>query len=136
MPKRSGINVTNGGIYVMRKSTPKRTNNIGVIALMIILSDVSEIPETTKRSIPNGGVDRPIIILSVITTPKCTRSMPKASISGKTIGIKTRIIVIVSTNIPSMMNTMFISNSSRYLFVVTFRRNLATVSGICSIATM
>ena len=103
---------------------------------MMFFSGVLEMPAVMKSSMPKGGVVRPIIMLMTMTTPKWTRSMPSALISGSTIGMKTSVIAIVSMNMPRARNTKFMISSITYLLSVMPRSRLATRAGIFSIVTM
>jgi len=65
-----GIKRTMLGINVNSTNTSIITNTIGNISLIIAVSGVLEIPDTINSNIPNGGVDKPIIIFNTIITPK------------------------------------------------------------------
>ena len=62
------------------------TMTIGMISLEIFDSFAPEIDDDMNRHMPNGGVDRPIIMFSTITTPKCTRFTPRDEMIGSTSG--------------------------------------------------
>src|SRR6058998_2394031 len=49
---------------------------------------------------PTGGVSRPIIRFSVITTPKCTGSMPNFASTGMKIGTVSSMIAMPSIKQP------------------------------------
>jgi len=65
-----GIRRTILGINANSTNTTIITNTIGNISLIIGVSGVLEIPDTINNNIPNGDVDKPVIIFNTIITPK------------------------------------------------------------------
>ena len=62
------------------------------------------------RSMPKGGVHRPIIMLKMTTRPKCTRSIPRLVAMGIIRGTKTTWMTEVSMNMPRIRMATFTTN--------------------------
>ena len=58
--------------------------------------------QPTNSALPTGGVHRPTARLKIMTTPKCTGSMPMAGLvtTGSRIGVRMSAITVVSINMP------------------------------------
>ena len=68
----------------------------------------------TNKTVPNGGVNVPIIRLRIIITPKCTGSIPSFWMSGMKTGTKILIAATVSRKQPTMSNKMLMEKRIRY----------------------
>ena len=64
-------------------------------------------PLMTNSSSPCGGSASPTIMFSMITTPKCTRSMPSPAATGTSSGTITSRIVISSKATASSSSITF-----------------------------
>ena len=83
------------------------------ISRMISLSGVPDMPEVMNRHMPNGGVDRPTIMLKQMMRPKWMMLMPIASATGHRIGIMTSWMTEVSTRQPRIRMMMTITSSGQ-----------------------
>ena len=91
--------------------------------------------ETTNSDTPIGGVNMPIIIFIVTTTPKCTGSIPNAIATGTSIGMTSNCIAIVSITHPSMTNNKSTASKNTMGLDVYRKKNIAIFCGICSRAS-
>src|SRR4051812_29923907 len=72
IPIVRGSHSVNSGISVIAINDINSGISQGRIAMVVRSIDSLAIRDNTNSTIPNGGCKRPIIRLSVITTPKCT----------------------------------------------------------------
>jgi len=93
-------------------------------------------PEVMNRHMPNGGVDRPTIMLKQMMRPKWMMLMPIASATGHRIGIMTSWMTEVSTRQPRIRMMMLTANRKTYLLAVTLSSQLPRIVPICSLAKM
>ena len=76
------------------------TSTKGIRCPMIWSTEILVTAHAANRLTPNGGVIMPSARLTIITTPKCTGSMPKCTATGTRIGASTMIAAEVSMNMP------------------------------------
>src|SRR3954467_4246328 len=84
----------------MKGQTPLMTSS------MLIL----ETPQTTFSTTPTGGVIRPIALLMMNSTPKYTGSMPAVLMIGIRIGVRMRMVGVISSAVPTITTTIMIAN--------------------------
>ena len=82
----------------------------GRIAMVVRSSDNLAMRESTNSTIPSGGCSSPIMRLSVITTPKCTGSMPTLRITGISTGTRMLIEATGSRKHPTTSSTTLASS--------------------------
>lgn len=70
---------------------------------------------------PTGGVTRPIPRFVIMMTPKCTGSIPMDVAIGRRIGVRTRMITLMSIMVPKISIRIFIMIRMAYLLLVTPR---------------
>ena len=95
------------GIYVMSARETRRAARNGHTFLAYSSMLIFAMLHVTKIFTPYGGVIIPIAMLSIINTPKCTGSIPRAINAGRKIGI---MMIIVATSLikhPTMKRNMF-----------------------------
>ena len=80
------------------------------ISPIISRNGISVTAFITKSSIPYGGVIKPIIEFTTTNTPKCTRSIPRASHVGINKGTITKIITVASKIQPTKRISKFIKS--------------------------
>ena len=61
----------------------------------------------------------PMPKLTPVMAAKCTGLIPSARATGRRIGVQSRTPLTSSINIPTKIIKIFISNSNKYLFVVS-----------------
>jgi hypothetical protein len=74
----------------------------GVTATTIRCRDTPEMRLRTKSTIPNGGVSRPIIMMSTMMTPKCRGSRELACMIGTSTGVRMMMAAVASRKQPTM----------------------------------
>ena len=83
---------------------------------------------------PRGGVTSPTIRFNMVTTPKCTGSTPAWTSGGAIMGTTSNVAVVLSRNIPTMINSTVIIINRCTGFCVNESMLLANTWGICSTA--
>ena len=81
---------------------------------------------------PNGGVRPPIMMLTLHTMPKCTRSMPAAFTIGTMSGARMMSAAPPSRNMPTMSSTTFMTSSTRNLLLAKLVTALSSMVGMFS----
>ena len=104
------------------------------MALLICSKETFPIEEVTKRQIPTGGVDKPIIKFKTAITAKWIGSTPTDTDTFNNIGNKMTNAAIVSINVPTNSKSILIKRSIIYLLFVIDKKKLAICWGICSLA--
>src|SRR3954453_7415427 len=84
----------------------------GQTPLMISSMLMLETPQTTLSTTPTGGVIRPMALLMMNSTPKKTGSMPATLMIGIRIGVRIRIVGVMSSAVPTMTTMTMIANIS------------------------
>ncbi len=74
--------------------------------------------ESTNSTVPMGGCSRPIIRLSTITRPKCTRSMPSFWQIGTRMGTSSVIAAVGSRKQPTNSISRFASSRNMFGLLV------------------
>src|SRR5436305_9048659 len=87
----------------------------GHTPLMISSMLIRLTPQTTLSTTPTGGVIRPIALLMMNSTPKYTGSMPAVLTIGIRIGVRMRIVGVMSSAVPTMTTMTMIANIRRVL---------------------
>ena len=82
------------------------------------------------RVTPKGGVIAPIAKLSPIINPKCTGSNPNETTRGTRIGVRIKIIVIVSIKSPKINKRKFIESIMRIGLSVILRKKFVITWGM------
>ena len=109
-PINLGIASDIPGINVMASSKRIMTTRYGVSARVICSMVCFVIADATNKLTPNGGEQKPIARLIVRTVPKWIGSIPKALAIGSNTGVNMTIAAIVSKNIPTISNAIFINS--------------------------
>ena len=107
--------VTSSGKITIRNSTTSCAIMNGQTPLMISSMLILETPQTTFSTTPTGGVIRPMALLMMNRTPKYTGSMPAVLMIGIRIGVRMRIVGVMSSAVPTMTTMTMIANISRVL---------------------
>ena len=84
--------------------------------------------DNTYRTIPTGGVRRPIIRFRTMITPKWIGSTPRATTVGSNTGVRMVMAARVSIKKPTTKRMMLISISTTYLFWEKASRAVAKFS--------
>src|SRR3954468_20830381 len=87
----------------------------GQTPLMISSMLIRETPQTTFSTTPTGGVIRPMALLMMNNTPKYTGSIPAVLTIGIRIGVRMRIVGVMSSAVPTMTTTIMITNINNVL---------------------
>ena len=91
---------------------------------------------TTKSAMPIGGVRMPIIMLSVVITPKKTRSMLNCWAMGMSIGSTRNCSASASINMPRKRSSRLIISSTIKVLSAKVMKPLATCIATRSRAIM
>ena len=110
------------------KTTIEATRN-GIIGFTNLPTDKSETCEATNKFNAIGGVIKPIARFITIIIPKWTGSIPSSIAKGKSIGVKIKIAVDVSINIPKSNKSKFMISISKIVLSVKLVRKLDIVAG-------
>src|SRR3712207_346798 len=92
----------------------------GQTSLMKSSNFTSTMEHTVNIIDPNGGVNPPIIILTIKITPKCKGSTPKAFTAGTNNGAKITKAAPPSINIPTNNNKTLITINNTTGLLVKF----------------
>src|SRR3954471_9779 len=87
----------------------------GHTPLMISSMLIRLTPQTTFSTTPTGGVIRPIALLMMNNTPKYTGSMRAVLMIGIRIGVRIRMVGVMSSAVPTITTTTMIANISSVL---------------------
>src|SRR5436305_13990052 len=87
----------------------------GQTPLMISSMLILDTPHTTLSTTPTGGVIRPIALLMMNSTPKYTGSMPAVLMIGIRIGVRMRIVGVMSSAVPTITTTTMMANINSVL---------------------
>lgn len=120
------------GMYVNTNSTINKVitkGNISFINSWIFKSSSEQVKNIID---PNGGVTPPIIILTTITIPKCSGSIPIFNAAGIKSGASIIIAAPPSINIPTISRMIFMKSSSDHGLVLNFKSNPVNKNGILS----
>src|SRR5262249_19529232 len=134
-PARCGSATTSEGTKISNTSTATSAAMKGASSRTMSFTEAPERPDSTNSRTPYGGVSRPIIMFTTMTTPKCTRSTPSALAAGRSSGTSTRSSVVVSSRQPSTRNTRFATTMKPSGPIWSEANHAATRSGICSVAS-
>src|ERR1700710_1697039 len=102
--------VTSSGKITIRNSTTSCAIMNGQTPLMISSMLMLETPQTTLSTTPTGGVIRPMALLMMNNTPKYTGSIPAVLMIGIRIGVRIRIVGVMSSAVPTMTTMIMIAN--------------------------
>ena len=84
------------------------------MAIVVLSTDSLATRASTNNTMPMGGCNRPIIRLSTITRPKCTRSMPSVWQIGTRIGTRMVMAAVGSRKQPTnSINRLAISRNTQ-----------------------
>ena len=89
-----------------------------------------------NRITPNGGVSVPMSRLTTRMMPKCTGSMPSATISGNSVGVAISRIAVVSMKQPMISSPMLMIARITNLLSEIDIMNAASFIGACEVATI
>src|SRR4051812_30147097 len=107
MPSNLGRNSVNSGQYVTTIKNSSIVTSHGQTATASSVIRMPAIIDATYKFKPTGGWQRPTSMLTSITMPKCTRSMPSRFAAGARIGAMIRMIEVGSMKLPaSNSNTL------------------------------
>ena len=101
----------------------------GRITLEIV---VFAILTPTNSIEPTGGVQIPILRLSIMMIPKWIGSIPKSVTIGRNIGVKMSTAGVISIKVPTNKSTKLINNKMITGLSLKERRKEVTFCGICS----
>src|SRR3954462_101746 len=87
----------------------------GITPLTMSSMLMLETPHTTLSTTPTGGVIRPMALLMMNSTPKYTGSMPAVLMIGIRIGVRIRIVGVMSSAVPTMTTMIMIANINSVL---------------------
>src|SRR5205085_9386839 len=76
---------------------------------------IFETPQTTVSTTPTVGVISPIALLMMNRTPKYTGSIPAVLMIGIRIGVRIRIVGVISSAVPTITTTTMIANINSVL---------------------
>ena len=89
-----------------------------------------------NRITPNGGVNVPISRFTIMTMPKCTGSMPSATIVGNSVGVAISRIAVVSMKQPTTSSaTLMMARMTNLLSEIDII-SAASFIGACDVATI
>jgi hypothetical protein len=78
---------------------------------------MSAMPKPTNKTVPTGGVHKPIQRFTSIIIPKWIGERPKFVAIGKKIGVKMRIAGDMSIKVPTINRTILIISNMIYLLL-------------------
>ena len=70
---------------------------------------VPAIPHPTKRTVPTGGVHKPMLRFKTIMIPKWIGSTPNCVTTGRKIGVKINTAGVISIKIPTQRRKKLMS---------------------------
>ena len=108
--------------------------------MFLLVRSIGVLPmaQPTNSALPTGGVHRPTARLKIITTPKCTGSMPMAGLvtTGRRIGVIIVISGAISMKQPSRSSSTLIISSRTYLLLVMLSSAAVIIAGMRSSVIM
>src|SRR4051794_18331973 len=107
--------VTSSGKMTIRNSTTSCAIMNGQTPLMISSMLIRLTPQTTFSTTPTGGVIRPMALLMMNNTPKYTGSMPAVLMIGIRMGVRIRIVGVMSSAVPTITTTTMMANINNVL---------------------
>ena len=99
----------------------------------MIHTKLFEIADATNKSIPYGGVQKPIAKFIVSIIPNVIGDIPKETAIGSKIGVSIIVAGILSINIPTSNKKILINRRTMKPLLLTDSINEAILAGICSI---
>src|SRR5216683_5825917 len=128
IPTCRGSHSVNSGISVIASSDINSGISHGKIAIVVRSIDNFDIRDSTNSTMPSGGCNNPIIRLSVITTPKCTGSIPTLRMIGISTGTRMLMEAMVSRKQPTTSSSTLIRSRMIYLLSVKLSNAAAPAS--------
>lgn len=107
-------------------------SKIGNNGLTTCDTETLAIPLPTNNMVPTGGVHKPIHKLSTKTIPKCTGCIPKASTTGKNIGVNIKTAGVISMKVPTINSTKLMTKNITILLLNCSNKKPLISSGIPS----
>ena len=108
----------------------------GKIRLLIAAMLSLDMEQETIRHMPMGGVSMPMARLVTTITPSCIMSIPREGSMAVIIGTSSMSAAVVSTNVPAISRTIFISRSRITGLSDNPNRVPASWAGMSSIAAI
>ena len=131
-PRSLGKNSLISGKIMVSASANIIATYSGRIGFIISLIDTFPILHPTNKTLPTGGVHRPIDKFKIIIIPKCKGDMFSISAMGKNMGVNISTAGVTSMNVPTTSKIRFIIRSIMIAFSDTDRSELLIACGISS----
>ena len=97
------------GMNVIRRRATIMAMNRGRSGFRTLEILVPAIAHPTKRTVPTGGVHKPMQRLKTRMIPKWIGSMPNCTATGRKIGVKIKTAGVISMNMPTIRRKMLIN---------------------------